>query len=577
MTPRFGSVVIAAAALVARASLPRAAFLRPEPGALLALLLAGVLVVRAWTARGPHGARTTALLGGLLLLDVCGMSDAPVLLACWLAFALALPVALAPGPLPLSAIAALSVATTGVAALLFVAIPRLPHRAAPEATTGFAPSVGLDAFALLADDPSVVLRGTSTPPLEGRIYWRGLALDTFDGRRWMASSPATPAFPQLTGDPPPGSRTLVISSRDPTGVLFLPGRPFAIEASPGQLAADAGDGWRILPAGPARYTAEVEPEPVLGDARFPPELDPARLGTALALPRGIDPRIVTLADRVAGGGPAAEQVDRLATWLRTEMVYERRPIPYGDALASFLLDVRAGHCELFATSLAVLARARGIPSRLVTGFAALAAPGEPIEVRRSSAHAWVEIHDPSRGWIAFDPTPVAAAPVSVPVTAADRLQAGWRRGVVDWSRDDQRATLAAGAALAKTAWPIAVLTAVTLIAFAVVRSRRGSAGAARRARALWVRRGRIGRLHAQARDAVRRAGWEIPASLPPVSAAHWLAERAPGPAADALHALAWLTYEVELGGEPAEPRVAAAAELLERVRNVRPAVLRRAS
>jgi len=564
VTPRAASLVIGAAALVALGSLPRAAFVTPEPAALLGILLAALLVLRGAMTRGPGTARARALLGGLLILDVCGISDAPVLLACWLLFALALPVALAPGRLPLPAIAGLSAATVGVASLLFVAIPRLPDRAAPEATTGFAPSVGLDAFATLADDPTLVLSGTSDPPLEGRVYWRGLALDTFDGRRWTASLPASPAFPRLSGEPPAGSRAVAIESRDPTGVLFLPGRPFAIEVSAGRLAADPGDGWRILPAaGPTRYSARVEPQPAPGDPRFPPELDPARLRTALTLPRGLDPHIASLASEVAGDGPPAEQVERLAAWLRSEMVYERRPIPYGDALASFLFDVHAGHCELFATSLAVLARARGIPSRLVTGFAAPAPAGGRIEVRRSSAHAWVEIHDPTRGWIQFDPTPITAARVSTAVTAADRLRAGWRRGVVDWSREDQRVSIA--------------VLALLVIAMASIGVLRPEARAVMTVRIGDAKRGRIGRIHAQARDAVTRAGWEIPASLPPVTAARWLAERAPGPAADALHALAWLTYAVELGGEPAEPRVAEAADLLGRVRGVGSPVIRGAS
>jgi hypothetical protein len=261
------------------------------------------------------------------------------------------------------------------------------------------------------------------------------------------------------------------------------------------------------------------------------------------------------------------------------MSYERRPVPRGDALAAFLLDVRAGHCELFATSLAVLARARGIPARLVTGFAAEASLDGTIEVRRSAAHAWVEVHDPSRGWIAVDPTPLATArPVtaSSSATAADRLRDGWRRGVVDWSRDDQQRSLAVGVAFARRAWPVALGVAAVALFLFVVRLRRRP-GQVRGGAHTVARRGRIARLHEQARDAVRRAGWEIPASLPPVAAAGWLAERAPGPAAEALASLAWLTYEVELGGEAVEPRVATAAELLERVRAVRSAVLPRAS
>jgi transglutaminase-like putative cysteine protease len=70
--------------------------------------------------------------------------------------------------------------------------------------------------------------------------------------------------------------------------------------------------------------------------------------------------------------------------------------------------VRNGYCEQFATSMALMARAVGVPSRVVLGFT----PGEPInddtvQVYDKNAHSWVELWIPSYGWMAFDPTPRA--------------------------------------------------------------------------------------------------------------------------------------------------------------------------
>jgi transglutaminase-like putative cysteine protease len=70
--------------------------------------------------------------------------------------------------------------------------------------------------------------------------------------------------------------------------------------------------------------------------------------------------------------------------------------------------VRQGYCEQFATSMALMARAVGVPSRVVLGFT----PGEPInddtvQVYDRNAHSWVELWIPSYGWMAFDPTPRA--------------------------------------------------------------------------------------------------------------------------------------------------------------------------
>lgn len=67
---------------------------------------------------------------------------------------------------------------------------------------------------------------------------------------------------------------------------------------------------------------------------------------------------------------------------------------------------RRGYCEQFATSMAVMARASGVPSRVVLGFT----PGDrrgngEVIVRDKNAHAWVELWIPTQGWVQFDPTP----------------------------------------------------------------------------------------------------------------------------------------------------------------------------
>ena len=85
-----------------------------------------------------------------------------------------------------------------------------------------------------------------------------------------------------------------------------------------------------------------------------------------------------------------------------------------DALASWLLDdseenlgyYRRGYCEQFATSMGVMARAIGIPTRVVLGFL----PGESaadggVLVRDTNGHSWIELWIPSQGWMRFDPTP----------------------------------------------------------------------------------------------------------------------------------------------------------------------------
>ena len=83
-------------------------------------------------------------------------------------------------------------------------------------------------------------------------------------------------------------------------------------------------------------------------------------------------------------------------------------------LADWLLDpesrnYRTGYCEQYATAMAALARAGGIASRVVLGFAPgdveTDAGGELLVVRQRHAHAWVELWMRGQGWVRFDPTP----------------------------------------------------------------------------------------------------------------------------------------------------------------------------
>jgi transglutaminase-like putative cysteine protease len=68
--------------------------------------------------------------------------------------------------------------------------------------------------------------------------------------------------------------------------------------------------------------------------------------------------------------------------------------------------IKRGYCEYYASTMAVLLREMGVPTRLVEGF--LPGDGESGSgrsvVRNSDSHAWVQVYFPTYGWIDFDPT-----------------------------------------------------------------------------------------------------------------------------------------------------------------------------
>ena len=76
-----------------------------------------------------------------------------------------------------------------------------------------------------------------------------------------------------------------------------------------------------------------------------------------------------------------------------------------DVMTAFL-EQRQGYCVQFASTMAVMARTLGIPSRVAVGFL----PGEETgpgvrQVGIRDAHAWPELYFEGAGWVRFEPTP----------------------------------------------------------------------------------------------------------------------------------------------------------------------------
>ena len=82
------------------------------------------------------------------------------------------------------------------------------------------------------------------------------------------------------------------------------------------------------------------------------------------------------------------------------------PSQENDPILDFLVNQRKGFCEYFASASVLLARANGIPARLAKGFASPTQMDDNTWYYfRKNAHAWIEVLDPEKGWINWDPTP----------------------------------------------------------------------------------------------------------------------------------------------------------------------------
>ena len=311
----------------------------------------------------------------------------------------------------------------------------------PSLMTGFTEDVELGQIGEIKKSSVVVMRVETGKPIGYEwLRWRGIALTTFDGKRW-SSAAANPQRLQPGADgwlhPPQtvqkGStagqtiRYTVFLEPVATDAIFVPGRLLSLQGNFSGAAANSfaalqrnylvTDATETL-KNPFRNFAAVR---YTGISRLPPR-NAAKLRAAgtdypsditrtyLQLPARLDRRIPELAREITKNSATPfDKALRIESYLRSGYAYTLNLTgkPGQDPLAHFLFEARAGHCEYFASAMAIMLRALGIPSREVNGFL----PGEynglagDYVVRASDAHSWVEVYFPGEGWRVFDPTP----------------------------------------------------------------------------------------------------------------------------------------------------------------------------
>jgi transglutaminase-like putative cysteine protease len=378
-------------------------------------------------------------------------------------------------------IAALTVCTAiGILALtagMFFILPRTARaafqRLAPEQyrLQGFSNEVVLGEIGDIKTSKIPVMRvrkvdaqsGPRSPQfaeLGANLKWRGTALSRFDGRRW--SNPVPPRGEE-TVPTKPIMRVIEDEDRPPatisrlnyevhmqdtsSNVLFFAGVPEFLQINTPYITRSPAGSYRV-PLGlsqPVLYTVYSYLPPTEGDISRH-ALEPLERIEYLQLP-STDPQVAALAaEWTAGAHTPARAAEAIETHLRKDFHYslQQPKIPPADPIADFLFRRRQGHCEYFASAMAVMLRSIGIPSRVVTGFQS----GEfnPISgwlvIRASDAHSWVEAWLPQRGWTVFDPTP--PDPNAGVVTAWTRLgyyldaaETFWQEWILNYNLERQ--------------------------------------------------------------------------------------------------------------------------------------------
>ncbi|HZV59561.1 MAG TPA: DUF3488 and transglutaminase-like domain-containing protein [Candidatus Eremiobacteraceae bacterium] len=313
----------------------------------------------------------------------------------------------------------------------------------PSLMTGFNENVELGQIGELKKNSTVVMRVRTGGPVNYPLLrWRGIALVEFDGRRWFTNGQHGEQLPSARNSEgwirvdtsetaknrnAMGLKYTILLEPLATDALFVPAnvvsmrgnfsgegggytarRNYLLRDATGSLFNPYHNFSQIRYEGFSALPAIVPEKLREAGSDYPEEI----LQSYLQLPK-LDPRIAALAEQVTR--KAANPYDKAVTlenYLRHSFRYTLTLTGKAgdDPLPHFLFETRAGHCEYFASSMAVMLRTMGIPTREVNGFL----PGEYNDlgedyiVRASDAHSWVEVYFPGNGWITFDPTPPAA-------------------------------------------------------------------------------------------------------------------------------------------------------------------------
>lgn len=409
----------------------------------------------------------------------------------------------------------------GIASMgLFWSLPRfefghqLPFFQLPagKSLTGFSESVTFGAVVDIKKDNSVAMRvDAPSSAAYARPYWRMMVLDEYTGRGFRQSESAResawimsdsklvqPGPRMIAGEdelwthfmegglsrqlPIPGAyREMRFTSRQnlrfntavgtvslketPANLLVFQMEPVSLSPDIPVTMADAGlrDEQALLLVGP-----EDSPPNYPHTTHTLPD-DPEML-------EFLDGAVQAIRDRTGDSGSLDDFAASAIAWLQegrgyslsTNLGTSEHP------LITWMRSHEAGHCELYAGSLVLLARKAGIPARLITGYHGGVWNGfeDYFMVRNSDAHAWVELFDGAGNWHRYDPTPgntrvlsgergdrFAVVPEPRPVDSTwegylDSLRVLWYRKVVNFDQADQEAMVEAAQSLFVAWWEV---------------------------------------------------------------------------------------------------------------------------
>ncbi len=267
---------------------------------------------------------------------------------------------------------------------------------------------------------------------EQPAYWQVHVYDTYTSEGWTnrpgaehflkskkswSGTEITPGAEELEYTVITGMKTSELLT---TGAFVSSDTPVLVNESDGYIISVKAP--RLLGIG-ERYTVKVVVPQVTREdlTNTGEEYPPAILDTYLQLPPDFPEQLRDLSSKVVNFAESAYmKVVAVNAYLdRIPYATEVEPPPEGtDGVEHFLFDQKEGFCIHYASAMAVMLRAVGVPTRLAVGYL----PGEPGEnvgeyiLRDNQYHAWPQVYFPGYGWIDIEATPAGSTAAGSEVT-----------------------------------------------------------------------------------------------------------------------------------------------------------------
>lgn len=284
----------------------------------------------------------------------------------------------------------------------------------------------------------------------GKHYWKVETKDVYTGKGWIAS----------------GSTPIDFTKADLVPVFSIPSSVETRDET-ARITSVKESSLIVYPAGilrfievnvPERYPIRIDtttekiknlktndysvdfkvPRYKAIDLRKPTGFDPTVMNQEFyerytKIPENLPERIKQLTEEITAGKTnwfdKAKAVE--SYFGNTEYTYDQKnvalPGEEDDYVDQFLFDTKVGYCDNFSTSMAVMLRTIGIPTRWVKGFTG----GEFTEytqgdeskeiyqITNNNAHSWVEAFIPGQGWVPFEPTKGFSNELSIDYTSGN--------------------------------------------------------------------------------------------------------------------------------------------------------------